>query len=174
MAVFQISNLAGQGIDMRYAAFGLSYQGETTFAVSDQYDPISGYGTAIFGVNNNPVVNQYDIHYQQLGVDWFRVDEFHAGMNGVNVFQATYLDLVGTSSAVINLNVSYEEMTEASDQFYGNDYADYIFAWTGNDVIFGNGGDDNIAGSNGNDYIDGGWGTDTASFFGSSSNYVFA
>jgi Ca2+-binding RTX toxin-like protein len=174
MAVFQISNIAGQGIDMRYAAFGLSYQGESTFPVDDQYDPISGYGTAIFGVNNNPVVTQYDIHYQQLGVDWFRVDEFRGGLNGVNVFQASYLNLEGTSSAVINLNVSYEEMTEASDQFYGNDYADYIFAWTGDDVIFGNGGDDNIAGSNGNDYIDGGWGTDTASFFGNSTNYVFA
>ncbi|GEO19104.1 calcium-binding protein [Microvirga aerophila] len=174
MAIFRISNLAGQGIDMRYAAFGLSYQGESTFAVDDQYDPISGYGTAIFGVSNNPVVNQYDIHYQQLGVDWFRVDEFRGGRSGVNVFQASNLNLVGTSSAVISLNVSYDEMTEANDEFYGNDYADNIFAWTGNDIIFGNGGDDNIAGSNGNDYIDGGWGIDTATFFGNISNYVFS
>jgi hypothetical protein len=28
---------------------------------------------------NNPVINQYDIHYQKLGSDWFAVAEIRAG-----------------------------------------------------------------------------------------------
>jgi hypothetical protein len=54
MANFSISNLAGQGIDMRYAAFGLSYEGESSYWIDDQYDTFTGYGTALFGMNFNP------------------------------------------------------------------------------------------------------------------------
>ncbi|MBJ6127410.1 calcium-binding protein [Microvirga splendida] len=174
MSSFKISNLAGQGIDMRYAAFGLSYQGESAYLIDDLYDQWTGYGTALFGMNFNPVINQYDIHYKQLDVDWFAVDTIRAGKNGVTFFDAMNLNLVGTSSAVLGLNVSYDVIMAEGDSIDGNDFADYIFSGNGNDYVFTYGGKDEINGGAGNDLINAGSGTDLIYYNGYSFNFVFS
>jgi serralysin len=174
MANFSISNLAGQGLDMRYAAFGLSYEGEYSYDIEDQYSPITGYGTALFGMNFNPVITQYDIHYQQLGPDWFAVDMIRAGKNGISLFEAKNLNLVGTRAAAINLNVDYDVLMAGGDSIDGNDYDDFVFAGNGNDFIYTYGGNDEIIGGAGNDFINAGLGTDLIYYNGFSSSFTFA
>ncbi|WP_283770716.1 calcium-binding protein [Microvirga sp. 3-52] len=174
MANFSISNLAGQGIDMRYAAFGLSYEGESSYWIDDQYDSSTGYGTALFGMNYNPVITQYDIHYKWLAVDYYAVDMIRAGKNGVTLFEGKNLNLVGSSAAVIGLNVSYDVIMADGDSIDGNDFNDYVFAGNGNDFVYTYGGNDEINGGAGNDLINAGAGTDLIYYNGLSSNFVFS
>ena len=51
-------------------------------------------------------------------------------------------------------------ITAGDDQFYGNNYGDFILAGTGNDSVYGNGGADILSGDAGNDMLSGDTGDD--------------
>jgi Ca2+-binding RTX toxin-like protein len=97
-----------------------------------------------------------------------------AGENGIPLFEAENLNLVGTSTAVIGLNVSYDVIMADGDSVDGNDFADYVFSGNGNDYVFTYGGNDEINGGTGNDFINAGAGTDLIYYNGSSYNFVFS
>jgi serralysin len=166
---FSISNAAGQGMDMRFGAFGLSYDGEVI--------QFSGNGNANwieFHISSNPVVTRVDFYGQDTDADSIRLDVVEAFWGTVSVFLASELNLIGSSSDFFALKFDYDVVMSEADVIHGNDFQDFIFAGAGDDSVFTYGGNDEIFGSSGDDTINGGAGTDVARYSGSSFSFAFA
>ena len=169
MSIFNISNLAGQGLDMRFAFFGLSFEGE----VYDDPANDSDRGELTVPVSNNPVLDTLVIGYKPLDGTLWGHDYTIAYKGGEVVFAATELGLQGTPEDLLNFNYSYEVIMSDPDDIQGNDFEDVIFAGDGDDKVLMFGGDDVVGGGAGNDYLSGGAGTDAAVYTGVSSSFTF-
>jgi serralysin len=156
-------------MDMRFGAFGLSYQGEVI--------QFSGNGSATwmeFYVSNNPVMTSVNFYGQDTDIDSIRLDVIETFWGTTSVFLAADLNLVGSPSDFFALRFDYDVVMSESDIINGNDFQDFIFAGAGNDSVFTYGSNDEIFGSAGDDYIDGGAGTDVAQYSGSSFSFAFS
>src|SRR4051812_28966940 len=137
MSLFIIYNNAGQGIDMRYPGFGMSFQGETYTGVADSFDTSTLTGTATHQVTDNPVVDEHTITIRTYNntPNQYLLQSFTNSRGGETVFAASGLNITGQFSDLISLDQNYSAMIADADTFYGNDLKDYIFSGMGDDVI---------------------------------------
>lgn len=154
MAVFRLSNSYGQGFDMNHNPDktwdfhdrGLGYYGNGGWFLIGE--PLVAKLTYTFGPTSsahNPILATQD----------------YFNHNGDNILSITDINLRQTVSAWQFPNMWLDKMTDQADEFFGNDYNDYIRAGLGNDIIHGGLGNDTHDGGAGNDYYYGGEGNDT-------------
>src|SRR3954463_7522227 len=161
MSNFTIYNTAGQGMDMRFASFGLSYVNQTGYVAKDTWNANTGEGHATIAIQNNISIDTWYADYRWGGPGFSQInfDALNGYKAGVLTFSATNLNLVGAANQGLTdplSAVTYDVLMSENDTIIGNDFSDQIWAGNGNDAIYGNGGDDHISGAAGNNYINGG------------------
>src|SRR5215213_10275384 len=163
MSIFTISNSAGQGLDMRFAFFGLSFKTETYGKIIESANEV------IVSVEDNPVYDTLVIGYKPIDSATWGHDytiAYKGGERGEVIFAATELGLKGGTKDLLTFNYSYDVIMSDPDDIQGNDFEDVILAGDGDDKVLMFGGDDVVAGGAGNDYLSGGAGTDGAVYTG--------
>jgi Ca2+-binding RTX toxin-like protein len=178
MATVDLSNYWGFGIDMSdFTDDGWGYipSPNPSGVLVPGYNSISfnAYG---FYSYDNVTVNYYYDGYNYVVVE----DVFY--YEGSTLVQ-TLADInVATTLTDLNAPSWYVRFNQGNDQFFGNDYADYvkggwgddvIVGYAGNDYLFGNDGNDSLSGGPGVDVLSGGFGYDTASYGGFSTDFTF-
>jgi Ca2+-binding RTX toxin-like protein len=165
MAIFKLSNAAGFGLNMSNTdGDGFAVVSGGTGQVFYAGDTGSIVG---FWVTGNPRLDYFEFSYLLSGQNVL-IEDVDYWNNDILFASITDLDLHTTVQDLVAETVSVRLNAEA-DQFYTNDYNDFIrggfgndsiFAYAGNDTAYGDAGNDKIYAGNGNDKVYGGSGND--------------
>jgi Ca2+-binding RTX toxin-like protein len=166
MAIFDLSNAAGRGFNMSSTNnqgwfFGETDPNITTVLVYDDGT------TAICDVYGSAYIDQFGLRYSYFG-DQITIHDLAYSLNGEIFLTINDMNL-HTTEYDLQSNTWVARLNAENDEFYGNDYSDFIrggygddlvFGYAGNDTILGDQGLDELWGDAGNDRLDGGAGAD--------------
>jgi Ca2+-binding RTX toxin-like protein len=158
MAIFDLSNAAGHGFDMS----STNSEG-WAFAVADPsvtpqlvYDDGS---IALFDVYGSSFANKFAVSYSYYGDGQVTIDGIAYGWDDTVLLSVDNMNLHTTLSDLQG-NAWIVRINAEDDQFYGNDYNDFIRSGYGNDYVVGYAGNDILLGDQGRDQLWGGLGSD--------------